>query len=355
MNQTTREDLFVDYHDSILSAMKQMDKVGNKLLIVIKEDKFYSLLSIGDIQRALLNNIHLNEIIGKILREKITVAGINDSMEDIKQLVFDSRSEYMPVVDSDNNVVEVLFWENLFGSDEKRISQKLNIPVVIMAGGKGTRLRPITNVLPKPLIPIGDKTIIENIMDRFVNVGCNDFSITVNYKSEMIRHYFEVLKNPDYRITYFEEPQPLGTAGSLNLLKDKINGTFFVSNCDIIIDTDYDEILKYHRKNGNELTIVSALKHYPIPYGTIETGENGTLKELREKPELTFQINSGMYILESTLLDEIPENSFFHITQLIEKILERNGKVGVFPVSEGSWKDIGNWAEYLDEIKIYEA
>ncbi len=225
-----------------------------------------------------------------------------------------------------------------------------------MAGGKGTRLKPLTNVIPpKPLIPIGNKTIIEEIMDRFVDVGCNDFHISVNYKAETIKHYFKQLNHKDYIIDYFQEKTPpLGTAGSLFLVKNKIRTTFFVSNCDIIIDEDYSEILKYHRDNKNELTVVSALKHYPpIAYGTIETTEGGVLTKLVEKPELTFQINSGMYILEPPhLLNEIPENKFFHITQLIENIQKRNGKVGVFPISEGSWTDIGDWNEYVKITKV---
>jgi dTDP-glucose pyrophosphorylase len=354
MDKGNFEYLFVDLNASILSAMKQMDKTGRKLLIVQRGEKYFSMLSIGDIQRALLKNYSTEIKIAEILRPKVTKADVNDSWDHIRELVFQSRSEYMPVVDDNNNVVKVIFWEDLFSPDEKRINKKLNIPVVIMAGGEGKRLRPITNVLPKPLIPIGDRTILENIMDRFVNVGCNEFLMTVNFKAEMIRHYFEVLNNPLYRISYFEEIQPLGTAGSLSLLKEKINETFFVSNCDIIIDADYSEILDYHQKNNNELTLVSAIKHYPIPYGTIETGDNGKLLELKEKPEVTFQINSGMYILEPEILADIPENTFFHITHLIEKIINRKGRVGVFPVSQGSWKDIGNWAEYLQEIKINE-
>jgi dTDP-glucose pyrophosphorylase len=352
MEQMSIKELFIDFSASILSALKQMDRTGKKLLIVIRDGKYFSLLSIGDIQRALLRNYATDIRIEAILRPKVTVAGLNDSMDSIRQLVFQSRSEYMPVVDQDNNVVKVIFWEDLFGPDEKRISKQLSIPVVIMAGGEGKRLRPITNVLPKALIPVGNRTILENIMDRFVEVGCTEFLMTVNYKADMIRHYFEVLKNLVYRITYFQEQKPLGTAGSLYMLRENISSTFFVSNCDIIIDADYGEILEYHRKNSNELTIVSAIKHYPIPYGTIETGDNGSLVELKEKPELTFQINSGMYLLEPGLLSEIPENSFFHITHLIEQILKRKGRVGVFPVSEGSWKDIGNWAEYLHEIKV---
>ena len=137
----------------------------------------------------------------------------------------------------------------------------------------------------------------------------------------------------------------MGTAGSLSLLKDKMEQTFFVSNCDILIEQDYSEILDFHRQNKNEITIVAALKNYPIPYGVIETGNNGALLNIQEKPEFTLKINSGMYILEPHLLNEIPVNEFYYITQLINKVRNRKGQIGVFPVSEGSWKDIGSWEE----------
>lgn len=337
----------LDINSSLLSALKQMDKIDKKLLLVFDGDLFISVLSVGDIQRAILRNNPLNTPVRDVLRENIRVANKSDSFDDIKAIMRKYRIECMPVLDGNKELVKVYFWEDVFGVKEKLQQANLNLPVVIMAGGKGTRLKPLTNVIPKPLIPIGENTIIEEIMNRFVDVGCNDFSLSVNYKAETIKHYFEQLDNKDYQLSYFQEDKPLGTAGSLFLIKDKIKTTFFVSNCDIIIDEDYSEILKYHQENNNELTIVSALKHYPIPYGTIKTKDGGILTELVEKPELTFQINTGMYILESHLLNEIPENKFFHITHLIEQIQNRNGRVGVFPVSEGSWKDIGEWNEYL--------
>lgn len=222
---------------------------------------------------------------------------------------------------------------------------------MIMAGGQGSRLKPITNIIPKPLIPIGDKPIIEIIIDKFSTLGVSNFYLSVNYKQEMIRFYFEGVENKSYNLNYFVEPYPLGTGGSLHLLKDKISSTFFVSNCDIIIDQDYYDIYDYHTSNKNELTIVAALRLMQIPYGTLESGENGELLALKEKPELTFMINTGMYILEPHLLNEIPENTFFHITDLIEKVKERRGRVGVFPVSEGAWMDIGEWKEYNKTMK----
>ena len=219
-----------------------------------------------------------------------------------------------------------------------------------MAGGQGSRLRPLTNVLPKPLIPIGEQTMMEDIMDRFVDCGCKRFYISVNYKADTIKRYFDNLKGKPYEISYFQEDKPLGTAGSLHLLNGLINTTFFVSNCDIIIDDDYAEILKYHRENKNEITVVAAIKNLSIPYGTLETKESGLLADIKEKPNFTYKINTGMYILEPHLIDEIPVDEFYHITFLIEKLLKEGRRVGVYPINEGSWIDVGNWDEYLKQF-----
>jgi dTDP-glucose pyrophosphorylase len=353
MENENLQQYFIEKSVDLLSAIKQMDNIGKKLLIVVEEGKFYSMLSIGDIQRAIIKNNNFKERVENILRSssKQRVADIADAFEDIKNTMLEYRTEFMPVVDENNYVRKIYFWNEIFSSKEKRITRNLNLPVVIMAGGKGKRLKPITNILPKPLIPIGEKSILELIMDKFVQIGSNEFHISLNYKSDMIKYYLNQLANPDYRLSYFEEEKPLGTIGSLYMLKEKINKTFFVSNCDIIIEEDYGEIYDYHVSNKNDLTIVAALKHYPIPYGTLETAKDGVLKSLNEKPELTFKINSGMYILEPHLLKEIPENQFYHITDLIEKIKQKQGKVGVFPVSEKSWKDIGEWNEYISQIK----
>lgn len=342
--------LYIDITQDLISALKHMDKIKRKLLVVVEKSKYVSLLSIGDIQRAIIANIDLNEPIGTILDEKKIVARETDSLDKIKSFMQSYRAEFIPVISSSGEIMKIIFWEDVFGIEEKRENAILNLPVVIMAGGQGSRLKPLTNVLPKPLIPIGEKTISEEIMNRFAKMGCNDFYFSVNYRAEMIKHYFDNLNNPDYHINYFQEEKPLGTAGSMFLLKDKIKSTFFVTNCDIIIEQDLDDIYNYHKSNGNKITIVSALKHYQIPYGTIETTENGILSSLHEKPELTFQINTGMYILEPEVLQEIPDNTFFHITELIDKIRNMKQKVGVFPVSEGAWKDIGEWDEYLKNI-----
>jgi len=346
------ENIILSPETTILVSLKKMDEVKRKLLIVYGDDKFIGLLSIGDIQRAIINSVDLNEPISGIIKKDIIVSNPEHSIEEIKSLMLSIRAEFMPIVDFEGKLSNVLFWENLFSLEEKAPLSQFNMPVVIMAGGFGTRLKPITNVLPKPLIPIGDKTMVEEIFDRFNKHGCTNFYLSVNYKSDLIEYYLRN-QNLPYNLDFFKESKPMGTGGSLALLKNKINQTFIVTNCDILIEQDYSEIIDYHKKNKNEITIVAALKHLPIPYGIIETGENGQLLDLKEKPELTYKINSGMYILEPHLLGEIPSDEFYHITQLIENVKNRNGKIGVFPVSEKSWKDVGLLSDYIEILNNF--
>lgn len=341
----------IQIDQSILNALKLMDSSKTKLLFVFDEKKFVGLLTIGDIQRAILKDVVLASSIFTILDKNKVYASVDEPVEDIKKKMSKLRAESMPVIDENGNLVKVYSWKDLFGSKIQAECPALNIPVVIMAGGLGSRLAPLTNIYPKPLIPIGEKTIVESIMDKFVRYNCHDFYMSVNYKADTIKNYFDFISNPEYNVSYFQEDKPMGTAGSLRLLKDKINSTFFVSNCDILIEEDYANILEYHRSNKNELTVVAAVKTISIPYGTIITGENGLLESIEEKPTLSFKINTGLYILEPSLLDDIPDE-FFHITHLMEKLKAQGRRVGVYPISQNDWKDMGDWNEYLKLVKV---
>lgn len=341
----------INKETTIIEALKVMNSCSLNLLIVVDEEKLVSLISIGDIRRAILNNIDLNTTyIEEIMREDILIAKETDSMERIKNIMLKERIVCMPIVDSYRNLIDIHYWDELF-SKEKSL-KSINAQVVIMAGGFGTRLKPITNIIPKPLIPVGERPIIEIIIDNFMKHKVSDFYISVNYKAQMIEDYLKSKESNSCMLTYFKEDTPLGTIGSLYLIKDRLKKTIFVSNCDIIIEEDYAEIYKYHKKNKNDITIVSALKHIEIPYGVMETEKGGNLIEMIEKPEYTFQINTGMYILEPHIIELIPNNEFYHITDLIEKVNE-NGKVGVFPIPEKSWYDIGQWKEYTSTLAKY--
>ena len=218
------------------------------------------------------------------------------------------------------------------------------MPVVINAGGKGTRLEPYTKILPKPLIPVGELPIIEHIMKRFMEYGCNDFSIILNYKKELIRAYFSDYI-PQYNIDWYEEEKPLGTGGGLCLLKGKINQTFFFTNCDNLLLSDYESILKFHKENKNVITMVCAHKNIVIPYGVINMGVNGTIESMQEKPEMSFLTNTGIYVVEPEVLDDIEDNISIGFPDIVEKERLKGKKVAVYPISENEWLDMGQPSE----------
>lgn len=335
---------------TILEAMKKMDEIKMKILFVFHENVFEGILTLGDIQRAIIKGCTLSDSVMNILDRNKIYADINEPIESIKKKMETIRAECMPVLNG-KELVDVYTWEDLFGENKEPQKDLIDLPVVIMAGGKGTRLKPLTNVIPKPLVPVGDKTILEVIMDQFEAIGCHKFYMSVNYKADMMKYYLRQLDHK-YDVEFFMEDKPLGTIGSVSLLKGKINTPFFVSNCDSINEQDYRDVYDYHKTNHNDMTIVTMVKSLKIPYGVIETGEDGLMVDLKEKPEHTYMVNSGVYILNAELIDEIPEGQFFHITHLMEKVKERGGRVGCFPVSEHSWKDMGEWPEYLKMINV---
>ncbi len=337
---------------TIIQTMKMMDDARTKSLLVFDNDMFAGMITNGDLQRAIIANKPFNlPIINLVDNTNKKYAQRGDDIELIREWMIEVRAEFMPVLDKDGNLAEVIFWDDLFKEPQSDNKPKVDLPVVIMAGGKGTRLKPITNVIPKPLVPVGDKTILEVIMDQFESIGCHKFYMSVNYKADMMKYYLSQLPH-QYDIEFFQEGKPLGTIGSVSLLKGKINTPFFVSNCDSINEQDYRDVYDYHVSNHNDLTIVTMVKSFKIPYGVIETGEDGLMVALSEKPELTYQVNTGVYILNPECIEEIPEGEFFHITHLMEKIKARGGRVGCFPVSEHAWKDMGEWPEYLKMINI---
>lgn len=340
----------INYSDSLHKALEKMTNSNHKLLIVLKESKYYSLLSIGDIQRSILKGESLNVQVEKALRKNVKIAYDYDDEHVIKNMMLNNKMEFCPVINSNSEIVNIFFWEDLFDKKITHNKSSFDLPVVVMAGGYGTRLRPLTYVIPKPLVPIGEKTMLEEIFERFSIYGSANFYLSVNYKSELIKFYLQH-NNLPYQIEYFEEETPLGTAGSLTLLKGKIDTTFFVTNCDILIEEDYSEILDFHRKNYNVITVVAAIKQMTIPYGIMNIGENGELLSIEEKPSFNFIVNTGFYILEPEIFDFIPENQIFDLPTLIEEIKKNQRKVGVFPVAENSWTDMGDWAEYSGILK----
>ena len=219
-----------------------------------------------------------------------------------------------------------------------------------MAGGKGDRLELFTKVLPKPLIPIGDVPIIERIMDEFSCFGVKDFYITLNYKGEMIEAYANSLSK-DYKINFIREEEYLGTAGSIKMIGDVQFDDIIVSNCDILVKANYKKALDFHRRTESFMTILSSIQYYKIPYGVISYVNGGKVTAIQEKPEYTFVINTGVYILKRTCLSYIPHKKKFDMPTLINMLITDNKAVSNYPVNESDYIDIGQWCEYWKEME----
>jgi NDP-sugar pyrophosphorylase family protein len=256
---------------------------------------------------------------------------------------------HIPVIDEKNKIIDIFLWKDFLKNGEVIFPLK-STSVIIIAGGKGTRLDPFTKILPKPLIPIDEKPVIEVIMDNFKKYGFNKFIIALNYKAEMIKMYFA--ENPNnYQIEYIQEKDFLGTIGALSLIKEKLDGTFIVSNCDVVIDANYDDLLNYHKQNNNQITILGVSRNINIPYGILNMkNERADCEEIIEKPDYHFIVNSGVYVLEPEVVDLIPRNQSTDMPDLLVLAKKKEFKIQVYPVN-CSWFDIGEWGEYKKAVE----
>jgi len=346
--------VFIKPNHTIKQALRQMDAMGEKTLLVVDDhNMLLGTISDGDIRRWILKGRGLIEGVSKVMNSKPISLDQNFERKTAKQLMVKQMLECLPVVDGNKKVISAVWWVDLFENKLKKL-KKLKIPVVIMAGGEGARLAPFTKILPKPLMPIGDKPIIEIIIGRFMDYGCDDFYLSLNYKSNIIKAYFNDFEH-QYKIAYIEEKLPLGTAGSLHFLKNRIKRSFFLSNCDILIEADYAYIFKFHQQQKNKITLVSSMKNFIVPYGVCEIENGGILKGIKEKPEFDFFVNTGMYVLDKTVFKDIPKNKFYNMTDLINDYLKKGERIGVYPVSEKSWLDMGQFEVLQEMLKRFEA
>ncbi|WP_407370239.1 nucleotidyltransferase family protein [Carnobacterium sp.] len=337
------KEFIVSENTTVKAAMEQMDKNAHKIIYVTTNNEIIGSLSDGDVRRYILKNQSIqNEVIEAMNPSPIFI--FKDAIDKGKKLMEEKKIDSIPVLNDDNSIRNILF-----KTSESVKGKKINPPVVIMAGGKGTRLYPYTKILPKPLIPIGDTPIMERIIERFYEYGCKNFVISVNYKKNMIKSYFnEEIR--DYKLTYIEEDKPLGTGGSLSLMREYLKETFFVSNCDILVDTDYTAVMDYHKQNKNDITFIASIKNTQIPYGVLKLDNEGLLESTVEKPEYSHLINTGMYLIEPVILEFVSNGEFADLPNVIMKAKDAGFKVGVFPVSENAWLDMGQIKEMENMI-----
>lgn len=363
----------VDKKTSVISTMEIINKNAKGITFLVDENYVVKAsITDGDIRRHILNG---NDLQGEVslcanynfifLKEQQT--------QNYNKVMNEKNISCLPILDEEGKLISLVF-----SKGEKLLNtSNLNVPVVIMAGGKGTRLRPYSNILPKPLIPIGDYTITERIIEKFMEFNCNNFYMIVNHKRKLIKAYFTDLgmatstANADfpnkkskiiaksanlaknYSIEFVNEDTDLGTGGGLYLLKGIVKETFFMTNCDIIVNNRYDKILSYHKQKKNLITLVCAAKNFVVPYGTLSLNKNGEILAFNEKPELPFLVNTGLYLIEPKFLDYIKECEFIHITDLIKRCMASGEKIGVFPTSESSWSDMGQPEELEKMLKLY--
>ena len=331
-------DYIINESISIREALEKLDSNGHGILFVCNNKRLKGVLSDGDIRRYILKGGDRCQTVKSMVNHTPISLPVN-TKTDIQKFMKKNGITAIPLIDLDGKIKKIYF---VTGEIIQEF-QKLDTKVVIMAGGKGTRLYPYTQILPKPLIPIGEKTITEHIINRFSRFGCHDITMIVNYKKKFIETYFS---ETALKITFLEEEIFGGTGGGLKLLQN-MNATFFMTNCDILIDADYAEILSSHIKQQNILTMICARKKIQIPYGTIEINSDGSLHALKEKPSFSVFTNTGFYVIEPEFLNKIPEQTFIHITDVIDTCIKDGERIGVYIIEEDAWMDMGQ----LEELK----
>ncbi len=354
LDESMNNNIFIFENETVKDALKKLDITGEKVLLVVDEEKtLLGTLTDGDIRRFILKGKSIETNIIEAYFKNPTYIVENEDINKIKKIFLEKKIELIPVLNDKKQVINYILWDEIFSNEsiKNKFTGNLSIPVVIMAGGKGKRLDPFTKILPKPLIPIGEKTIIEVIIDEFKQYGIKDFYFTLNYKGQMIESYFNSIEK-DYNVLSIWEKDFYGTAGSLKLLPINMDENFIVSNCDIIVKANYQNVYDFHIKNESYLTIISSIQNYKIPYGVIEYKEGGDVVKILEKPEYTFPINTGVYVLNKKCLDYIPQNKYFDMPTLIESLIKDNKKVLMYPINEKDYIDIGQWEEYKKAIQI---
>ena len=331
----------IDESSTVLDAMKQLDKVGKKILFVVKKDKLFAALTDGDIRRWVIAKGDLKSPIKMLANYSPLYKHLNDEREVVMQYMRDNSIEALPLLNDEGEVKKIVFWDN---TECGYMMNKVSLPVVMMAGGYGKRLYPYTNILPKPLIPIGEIPIAEHIINNFYKQGCEAFYLIVNYKKNMIKAYFNEVKKK-YRVFYVDEDIPLGTGGGLGLLKGKIDSTFILTNCDILIREDFFEIYEFHKQQKNLITMVCSLKNFLFPYGVVEMGDDGCVEEMMEKPEIPILTNTGCYIVEQKIMEYLTEEEVVSFPEIIMRCKNRGERVGVYPIGENAWLDMGQFDE----------
>ncbi len=343
---------FVKVDDSIENTIKKISDSGQKCVVVHKKKKLIGTISDGDIRKVIVKNVDIRSSINKYFNKNPKFLIEHQYTEkDIKNYFNKYNLDIIPVVDK-KNIIKIVIDRNYFFENKIIKTKKIRVPVVIMAGGRGTRLKPITNVIPKPLVPYKGVPIIEQILNDFFNQGFKDFYLTLNFKSKIIETYVKEIKKNNMKINIAREIIPRGTASSLKLFKNKIKNDFIVTNCDVLFNVNYENLIKFHKKSKNFITLVGAKKKIKIPYGVCKVKSKNILKKIEEKPDFEFIVSTGLYVVNNKAMKFIPPSKEYNFDKLISDAVNKNLKISIFEIDDKSWIDVGDWAGFKKNINF---
>ena len=345
MNYTQLQSLFISLDQTIRAAMECVDRGACGIALVVdKERRLLGTITDGDVRRAILAGRDLELPISELLGRKISskypkpvTAKLGEKREKLLELLHQNVLRQLPVLDDDDRVVDLVMLDDLIPK------QDLPLQAVIMAGGMGTRLRPLTDDLPKPMLPVGGKPLMELVIEQLRQVGIRRVNVTTHYKPEKISDHFGDGSAYGVELNYVNEDKPLGTGGALGLM-DAPKGPMLVINGDILTQIDFRAMLAYHRENRADMTVAVRQYDIKVPYGVIEC-EGTRVCTLKEKPQMHFLVNAGIYMLEPKVYEFIPSGEHLNMTDLIQRLLDSDHTVVSFPIIE-YWLDIGQLADY---------
>jgi dTDP-glucose pyrophosphorylase len=337
--KTDIDKIIIEPEQSIKESMAVMDAGGLQAILVADRDRrFLGILTDGDLRRHFLKGDGLDTQVKDILKDGYKTAD-SEKQGEIERLFKDNRINHIPLLNPDKTIRALAI-----RSDTRSSSNFDEVSVVAMAGGKGTRMAPLSNIIPKPLFPVGHSTMLEKIFDTYLSQGFNSFMVIVNYKKELIRSYFSEVKH-DYLIEFLEESEYLGTVGGLVQFRDRFTENFFLTNCDVLTDIDYRDFLEHHLRSKATITILGLQKVSKIPYGVIDIDSTGRVSGITEKPDQVNTIMTGIYLVNVAALDSIPPGKECGMDELIRNVIDMGGLVSCYVIDDG-WYDIGQFDEY---------
>ena len=339
--------ILINQNDIISNAMKKMNMTGHVCLVVIdKSKKLKGTITDGDIRRNLLKDNNLKKKISSIYNKKPIYLKKNQKLKN-RMNIFLKRNKHIivPVVNNKNIPISYISFKEEIKSKYKEFETN---QILIMAGGIGTRMKPFTDILPKPLVPFKGKPMILNIMDNFRKYNFNNFTITLNKKEKILDIFLNQFKN-NYMLEYFKESNPLGTAGCLK--KINLKSDFFLTNCDTFININLQNLLKFHKNSKSLITMVASIKSFNLSFGECVLDNHGKLKKILEKPKKNFLTNTGLYVIKPEIKRYLPKKNNFGMDELLSTLLKSKKKISVFPIPNDDWKDTGTWMNYLDTFK----